>query len=161
MIKPDLHDLVSSLDATIVTALEAAVAVCVDHGHHEIRVEHLLLGLLADRRSDFATLVALHGLDLVAVRRALLARCAELRGGNRRTPVLASALTRLLDEARSKVALRGGGRKVRSADVLEALLGDPTAHEASLLVDRLRKVKGGRKLAVVPLGQLVKEAREA
>jgi type VI secretion system protein VasG len=161
VIKSDVEDLVRRLTPTSIGALETAAMLAIDGQHHEVRAEHLLLGLLAARSSDVATLVALHGIDPLAVRAVLQQRCASLRAGNRSRPIFARALMRLLDDAYWNVTVAAGARRIRSAAILATLLGDPERYEVSLLVRQLRKLRHGKRLAVLPLGDLTKEAREA
>jgi type VI secretion system protein VasG len=161
MLKRSPKDLVKALTRTSIRALEAAVLIGVEHRHQEVTVAHLVLGLLKDRGADFTTLLALHRLDLDAVKAALEAQCKPLPNGNSGKPTFSPLLLQWIEDSLEQVTLPAGETAVRSGALFTELLLHPYRYGANTLVNSLRAMPNGGRLAVVPLGDLAKEEAEA
>jgi ATP-dependent Clp protease ATP-binding subunit ClpA len=154
-------DLVKALTRTCIQALEAAAVTAVERRHYEITPAHLLIGLLQERGSDFTTLLALHHLDLDAVRTALEAQCKELPAGSAGKPIFSQVLMQWVDDSLEHVTLPAGETAVRSGALFTQLWREPARYGGYALVRALRALPNGERLAILPLGELAKEEGEA
>lgn len=154
-------DLVKALTRTCIQALEAAVVFAVERRHYDVTPSHLLLGLLQDRASDFTTILALHRLDLEAVRAALETQCKELPVGNSGKPIFSLVLLQWIDDSLEQVTLPAEETAVRSGALFTQLWREPARYGGYALVRALRALPNGERLAILPLGELAKEEGEA
>ena len=120
-----LKILVSKLGETMRGAAERAASLTMRRGHHEVDVEHLLLALLEDPRSDLAVLCRRYDIAASALQADLERELGGFRTGNSRTPVFASHLADLFEQAWLIASLEAGDRVIRSGHALLALLTAP------------------------------------
>ena len=128
-----LKVLIGKLDATCKKAAEQAVHLCVSHGHYEVDLEHLLLALLENRRSDFALLARHYDISPSGLEKELLEEISRFKSGNTRTPVFSVHLSKLLQHAWLLASLDSKASHIRSGHLLLALLTEP---DLSQLVQR-------------------------
>jgi type VI secretion system protein VasG len=120
-----LKTLITKLTDLTRQAAERAANLCMSHGHHEVDIEHLLLALLDEPRSDLSLLCKRCDVSPSGLRRDLEAALAQLPRGNTRTPVFSQRLPQWLEHAWLIASLDTQGARVRSAHLLLALLSDP------------------------------------
>lgn len=119
--------LVEKLNPTCRRALEGAAELCVRRTHPRVEVEHLLLGLLEDARSDAAPLLRHAGIATADALRDLAAALERIPGGGGGTPGFSPPLLQLLERAWSVASLRLGEGTIRTGAVLAAALDDDDA----------------------------------
>jgi type VI secretion system protein VasG len=120
-----LKTLITKLNDLTRQAAERAANLCMSHGHHEVDIEHLLLTLLDEPRSDLSLLCKRCDVSPSGLRRDLEAALAQLPQGNTRTPVFSQRLPQWLEHAWLIASLDTQVTRVRSAHLLLALLTDP------------------------------------
>lgn len=162
MIQTPPRDLLKTLTPSCIAALERAASRGVAARHHEVGIEHFLLGLLDDRESDFSAFVTSRGIAPEAVQQLLEQRCAALRGGNAGKPTFSMNLMQLFEDALLDAAVPAERAKVRSGDIFGELVRTSSRYQAGPLVEGLRQLCGrGGPLEAPPLGEQSKEGRES
>ncbi len=122
----NLKTLIAKLDPACRQAAERAASITLSHGHHEVDIEHLLLALLENPRSDLVVACRRWGVATEALQADLQRELARLRNGNTRTPVFGTRLLTLLEQAWLIASLDTLDPRIRSAHLLLALLTEPT-----------------------------------
>ncbi|WP_374426832.1 type VI secretion system ATPase TssH [Ideonella dechloratans] len=122
----NLKTLIAKLDPVCRQAAERAASITLSHGHHEVDIEHLLLALLENPRSDLVAACRRWGVAAEALQADLQRELARLRNGNTRTPVFGTRLLTLLEQAWLIASLDTLDPRIRSAHLLLALLTEPT-----------------------------------
>ena len=122
----NLKTLIAKLDPLCRQAAERAASITLSHGHHEVDIEHLLLALLENPRSDLVVACRRWGVATEALQADLQRELARLRNGNTRTPVFGTRLLTLLEQAWLIASLDTLDPRIRSAHLLLALLTEPT-----------------------------------
>jgi type VI secretion system protein VasG len=116
--------LVEKLNPTCRRALETAAEMCVKRTHYNVEVEHLLLRLLEDGRSDATPVLRYYDVSDADALRELTHALDRIEGGNAQTPALSPPLLRLLERAWLVSSLRLGEGAIRSGSLLLAALDD-------------------------------------
>ncbi len=116
--------LVSKLNTTCRRALEGAAGLCLSRSHYHVEIEHWLLKLLESADTDLNRLLRHYEVDAARVNRELTRALDALRTGNARAPELSLEILDLMREAWTFASLEGGATRIRSGDLLAALLGD-------------------------------------
>ena len=119
-----LKSVVSKLDNTTRTALEAAAGLCLARTHYDVEIEHYLLKLLDAPDSDFAGIIKQFDVDKKRVIAELSKSLDKLKSGNARTPAFSPSLYRMLTEAWSVGSLEYNADEVRSAFTILVLFTD-------------------------------------
>ena len=141
-----LKTLITKLNDTTRRCAERAASLCMARGHHEVDVEHLLLALLEDERSDLSLLCRHFDVPTSTLHRELEQALSELKTGNTRTPVFSVRLPVLFEHAWLIASLDSGSARIRSGHLLLALLTEPSL---SQLLQR-----SAPHLAGLPLAEL-------
>ncbi len=118
----NLKTLISRLSPTMKKAMEAAAALCVNRGHYEVTVEHLLSVLLEDPQGDMRLILKAYGVDHGRLTRALQGTLDMARGGNPGRPVFSPILIEWLNEGWIIASLELGHADLRSGVLLAALI---------------------------------------
>jgi type VI secretion system protein VasG len=156
----DLKALVSRLNDSARTALEAAVLLCVSRTNYHVEVEHWLMKLLEGANTDFVVLLRQFGVDEARLMRDLTRAIDGLRTGNSRQPGLSPDLVRLIREAWLVGSIDYGSSAARTGHVLCALLGDESlARIAADASDEFAKVLPDALRAQLP--QVLPKTAEA
>src|SRR5215207_720061 len=95
----DLKGLVSRLNDSARTSLEAAVQLCVSRMNYHVEIEHWLIKLLEGSNTDFVVLLRQFGVDHARLMRDLTRAIDGFQIGNARQPGLSPDLVRLIREA--------------------------------------------------------------
>ncbi|MCA6218090.1 type VI secretion system ATPase TssH [Ideonella sp. B7] len=122
----NLKTLIAKLDPVCRQAAERAASITLSHGHHEVDIEHLLLALLENPRSDLVVACRRWGVATEALQADLQRELTRLRNGNTRTPVFGTRLLTLLEQAWLIASLDTLDPRIRSGHLLLALLTEPT-----------------------------------
>ena len=120
-----LQTLIGKLNDTTRTAAERAANLCMSRGHYEVDVEHLMLALLEQPRSDLSILCQRFDVSPTALQRDLEGELGRFKNGNSRTPVFSPHLPTMLEHGWLIASLDSHLAKVRSGHLLLALLTAP------------------------------------
>jgi len=124
MATSDLRELIDRLEPGVGRALETAAATAGQHGHEEVRIEHLL-GELLEGNADSLLPGRLQaaGVDVEALRddtRRLLARVPATYGGR---PAFGESLMHWLERGLLTATLHYASQRIIGAALVEALAG--------------------------------------
>ncbi|HUI78226.1 MAG TPA: type VI secretion system ATPase TssH [Bryobacteraceae bacterium] len=119
-----LKSIVSKLDNTTRSALEAAAGLCLARTHYDVEIEHYLLKLLDAPESDFTGILKQFDVDKKRIIAELNRSLDKLKSGNARTPAFSRSLYRMLTEAWSVGSLEYNAEEVRSAFTILVLFTD-------------------------------------
>jgi type VI secretion system protein VasG len=120
----NLKALISKLNDTCRSALEAAAGLCLTRTHYDVDIEHVFLKLIEAPDSDLQRILRHYEVDQARLSRDLTRALDRLKTGNARTPALSPRVPRLISEAWSLASIDFGGTTIRSGHLLLALLGD-------------------------------------
>jgi type VI secretion system protein VasG len=118
----DLKALVSKLNPTSRTALEAAVSLCVARTNFEVDLEHLFLSLLDSPNCDVNRILAHFDVDTSRMSRDLTKALDRMKTGNGRSPTLSVRIVKLLGDAWNFASIDLRIAEVRSGALLVAAL---------------------------------------
>ncbi len=122
MTQVNLKELVGRLDDTCRSALEAAAGLCLSRTNYNIEIEHWLLKLIENDRSDLTIAAKASGVNLDKLTADLNRAIDRFKTGNGRPPALSPNVVDLIREAWLFGSIDHGVAKVRSGHVLVALL---------------------------------------
>jgi type VI secretion system protein VasG len=122
----NLKTLITKLNDLSRRAAERAASLCMARGHYEVDLEHFVLALLEQPDSDIALLARRYGVALPDLQRDLEAELSRFKSGNGRTPVFSAHLPVLLEHGWLIASLNAHTARIRSGDLLLALLTEPT-----------------------------------
>ena len=122
MTQVNLKELVGRLNPTCRSALEAAAGLCLSRTNYNIEIEHWLLKLLENDRSDLTIAAKASGANLAKLTGDLSRAIDRFKTGNGRPPALSPNVVDLIREAWLFGSIDHGIAKVRSGHVLIALL---------------------------------------
>jgi type VI secretion system protein VasG len=126
MIARDVKRLLQKLNDHTTRGLEGAAGFAVGRGHYEVAIEHLLLKLLEAGDGDLPLVLTRFDVDPGRVGEELTAQLERMRTGNTGRPVFSPALLDLIEQAWVVASVHHGLDGVRSANLLEALLANPS-----------------------------------
>jgi len=158
MVTVDIKSLLLRMNSYCASALQNAAGVCVSRTHYEITVEHLLVKLIEDQRSDWPLILRRFDIEAGRVQKALEEVLEEFKTGNAARPVFSPLLLELIQDAWLIASVDMGERKVRSGAILLAFLGKPTFFAMGRYVDVLKKI--GRDTLVNEFWTLTKSSVE-
>jgi len=122
----NLKELVGKLNDTCRTALEAAAGLCLSRTNYNIEIEHWLLKLLENDRSDLTICAKASGVDVGKMTTDLNRAIDRFKTGNGRPPALSPNVVDLVRDAWLFGSIDQGVSKVRSGHLLIAMLGSST-----------------------------------
>ncbi|HEX7048206.1 MAG TPA: type VI secretion system ATPase TssH [Gammaproteobacteria bacterium] len=123
--KTDLQSLLSRLNPYCMRALEGASGLCVNRGHYEVSVEHVLLQLLEDPQSDVPLVLWQCEIDTAQLTKGLHQELEGFKTGNPGKPVFSQTLLAWFEEAWPVSSLKLGESKMRSVALLATLTDNP------------------------------------
>ncbi|PPD34599.1 MAG: type VI secretion system ATPase TssH [Methylomonas sp.] len=141
-----LKTLIGKLNETCRTAATRAATLCVERGHYEVDIEHLLLALMEQPKSDLSVVLQRHKINKDQLETDLREKLDQFQTGNTRTPVFSLYLPKLFEHGWLIASLEPEEHNlqpVRSAHLLLALLTEP---DLSQLAYRGSKTLTGIKL---------------
>ncbi len=137
--KSNFSGLIQKLNPYCTQALEAASGVCVNRSHYEVSVEHMLLKLLEDERSDIPLLLAHFEVDSGGWKKQLQGELEQLKNGNPGKPVFSDSLQNLFEEAWVASSMHLSQTQIRSGTFLAAMADNPHRYGMSFL-DAIDKI---------------------
>ncbi len=120
----NIKALIGKLNGTMTKAMEAAAGTCIQRSHFEISVEHLLLKLLDNPRSDASVMLEALGANVESIRADVEKGLVSLKDGNFSKPRFSSILLESIAQAWNFGSLERSESKVRSGHFVVALLRD-------------------------------------
>ncbi len=120
----NLKSLISRLNDTSRSALEAAAGLCLSRTNYDVDIEHLLLKLLEASDTDIAKILRHYEIDVSRLTKDITRALDRLKTGNARTPALSPRLPRLVENAWLLASIEFGAARVRTGHLLLALLSD-------------------------------------
>ncbi len=132
-----LKTLIGKLNDPCRRAAERAANLTLSRGHFEVEIEHLLLALLEQPKSDLSLLARHFDVAATALQNDLERELARFATGNTRTPVFGSRMPALLEHAWLIASLEAATARIRSGHLLLALLTDPSLGQLAQRVSPL------------------------
>jgi type VI secretion system protein VasG len=127
----EAKSILKRLTRTCTAALEAAAAQCVAARHYEVTLEHLLMVLLDDAKSDLAFLAMHYDLDPSQLRATLQRSLTELRSGNAGKPVFSPLLLEWMQDSFLVGSMDYGYSRIRSGVLFMRLVQMPSRYTQS------------------------------
>ena len=140
MITVDIKSLLTRMNNLCTATLQNAAGLCVSRTHYEVSVEHFLLKLLEDARSDVPLILHRFGLDAGRLQKALEEALEDFKTGNAGKPVFSPLLLELAQDAWMVASIDWGERKIRSGAMLAALLAKPAFFASGRYIDLLKGI---------------------
>jgi type VI secretion system protein VasG len=119
-----LRSLISRLNDSSRSSLEAAIAMCVSRGHHHVDLEHFLLRLIEQVDGDVANILRHFDVDTSRLTRDLSRGLDRFQTGNTRAPAFAHRVLSWLAKAWLCASVDFEASRVRSGHILLAALRD-------------------------------------
>jgi type VI secretion system protein VasG len=132
----NLKSLISRLNDTSRSALEAAAGLCLSRTNYDVDLEHLLLKLVEAPDTDLAKILRHYEIDASRLTRDLTRSLDRLKTGNARTPALTPRIPRLVENAWLLASIEFGAARVRSGHLLLALLSNEEMARLALEISR-------------------------
>ena len=123
MAQLNLKNLVSKLDDTCRSTLEAAAGFALSRTNYDVEVEHWLLKLIDRQTSDVAIILSHFEVDSGRLSQDISRQIDRFKTGNGRAPALAPNIVKIIREAWLVASLEHGASAIRSGHLLLALLG--------------------------------------
>jgi len=120
----NIKALIGQLNPALTTSVEAAAGTCIQRTHYEISVEHCLLKLMDNPKSDIPLILTGMGCDVEVVKNEINAGLEQLKTGNYSKPRFSPILLECFAQGWNFGSLERGEKKIRSGHVLVALLRD-------------------------------------
>lgn len=117
--------LMGRLNAFCTRAFTTAAGVCMSRANYEVTVEHVVQVLLEDTKSDAVQILNHYEIDPNRVVRGVTKTIEGFKTGNSGRPVFSPILFDWLKEAWLYASLEYGQAEIRSANLLQAILGKP------------------------------------
>ncbi len=140
MVNVDTKSLLLRLNDFCTNTLQAGAGLCVSRTHYEVSVEHFLLKLLEDSRSDLSLILSKFEIDPGGMQKKIEAAIEEFKTGNSGKPVFSPRLLDLFQDGWMISSIELEERKIRSGAVLIALLSRPLAYITGNYADILKKI---------------------
>ncbi len=158
MITVDIKFLLIHLNPFCTNVLQSAAGLCVSRTHYEVTVEHFLVKLLDESRSDWPLIFRQFDLDPGRVKKALEQTLEEFKTGNAAKPVFSPILIELVQDAWMAASIDLGEKSIRSGAILLAFLAKPTFFASGRYVDLLKTI--GREALTAQFWNITKQSVE-
>ena len=120
----NLKSLISKLNDTTRSAMEAAAGLCLSRTHYDIEIEHFLLKLFDSSDCDFAKILRFFEVDKSRLAGELARSLDKLKSGNARTPWLSPTILKMMSEAWTIGSIDYDAGQIRSGFTILALAGN-------------------------------------
>ncbi|MEA1967666.1 MAG: type VI secretion system ATPase TssH [Thermodesulfobacteriota bacterium] len=140
MVNVDTKSLLIHLNDFCTNTLQGGAGLCVSRTHYEVSVEHFLLKLLEDSRSDLSLIFQKFEIEPGAVQKKIEAALEEFKTGNSGKPVFSPRLLDLFQDGWMISSIELEERKIRSGAVLLAVLSRPLSYITGNYADLLKKI---------------------
>jgi type VI secretion system protein VasG len=143
MVNVDTKSLLLHLNGFCTNTLQAGAGLCVARTHYEVSVEHFILKLLEDSRSDLSMIFQQFEVDPGFVQKKIEAALEEFKTGNSGKPVFSPRLLDLFQDGWMVASIELEQEKIRSGAILLALLERPLSYITGNYADLLKKINKG------------------
>ncbi len=140
MVNVDTKSLLLRLNDFCTNTLQAGAGLCVSRTNYEVSVEHFLLKLLEDSRSDLSLILQKFEIDPGGLQKKIEAAIEEFKTGNSGKPVFSPRLLDLFQDGWMISSIELEERKIRSGAVLIAILSRPLSYITGNYADILKKI---------------------
>ncbi len=158
MVNVDTKSLLLHLNDFCTNTLQSGAGLCVSRTHYEVSVEHFLLKLLQDSRSDLSIIFQKFDIDPGNVQKKVEAALEEFKTGNSGKPVFSPRLLDLFQDGWMMSSIELDERKIRSGGILCALLSRPLSYISGSYGDILKKIN--RETLVEQFWAITKDSAE-
>ena len=140
MVNVDTKSLLLHLNDFCTNTLHTGAGLCVSRTHYEVSVEHFILKLLEDARSDLSMIFQQFEIETGAVQKKIEIALEEFKTGNSGKPVFSPRLLDLFQDGWMIASIELEERKIRSGAILLALLARPHSYISGNYADILKKI---------------------
>ncbi|MFO7752650.1 MAG: type VI secretion system ATPase TssH [Desulfobacteraceae bacterium] len=140
MVDVDTKSLLFRLNDFCTNTLQAGAGLCVSRAHYEVSVEHFLLKLLDNSRSDFSLILEEFDIEPGMLKQKIEAALEEFQAGNSGKPVFSPRLLDLFQDGWMISSIELDERKIRSGAVVLAILSRPLSYISGNYADVLKKI---------------------
>lgn len=140
MVNVDTKSLLLHLNDFCTHTLQAGAGLCVSRTHYEVSVEHFILKLLEDSRSDLAMIFQQFDIETGAVQKKIETALEEFKTGNSGKPVFSPRLLDLFQDGWMISSIELDEKKIRSGAILLAILSRPLSYITGNYADLLKKI---------------------
>lgn len=140
MVTVDTKSLLLHLNDFCTNILQAGAGLCVSRTHYEVSVEHFLLKLLEDSRSDMSMICGQFEIEPGLLQKKISAAIEEFKTGNSGKPVFSPRLLDLFQDGWMVSSIELSETKIRSGAILLALLSRPLSYISGNYADILKKI---------------------
>ena len=140
MVNVDLKALLLQLNEYSTNTLHSSAGLAVSRSHYEVSVEHFIVKLLDDSRSDWPLILQQFDIEPGMLMKQLGEVLEDYKTGNSGKPVFSPLLLDLIQDTWLIASIDLGDRKIRSGVVLLALLSKPAAYATGRYVDLLKQI---------------------
>ena len=158
MVNVDTKSLLLHLNDFCTNTLQSGAGLCVSRTHYEVSVEHFLLKLLEDSRSDLSIIFQKFDIDPGSVQKKIEAALEDFKTGNSGKPVFSPRLLDLFQDGWMMSSIELDERKIRSGGILCALLSRPLSYISGSYGDILKKIN--RETLVEQFWAITKDSAE-
>jgi type VI secretion system protein VasG len=140
MVNVDTKSLLLHLNDFCTNTLQAGAGLCVSRTHYDVSVEHFILKLLEDPRSDLSLIFQQFDIEPGLVQKKIEGALEEFKTGNSGKPVFSPRLLDLFQDGWMIASIELEERKIRSGAILLALLERPLSYISGNYADALKSV---------------------
>ncbi|NLC35909.1 MAG: type VI secretion system ATPase TssH [Alcaligenaceae bacterium] len=155
----DFKPLVDRLNPTCRDALENAAGLCLNRTHYEITIEHMLVRLVEDPRSDVQLILKQAGIDPGRMQRALEQALESFKSGNSGRPQFSPQLPDLFADAWLIASVDLYEGSIRSGALLAAFVARASFYASGNYASLLSDLDKNKTIAL--LGEVAAASREA
>jgi type VI secretion system protein VasG len=141
MIDIQLKPMLKRLNRFCTRSLEAAAGLCVSRGHYEVTVEHMLLKLTEDPKTDAALVFPHFEVDPARFQRSLQRSVEGFRSGNAGKPVFSPILIQWFQDAWLLASIELSLAEIRSG-VLLLVAASNSARYLADDIPEMEKIRG-------------------
>nr|WP_319490557.1 type VI secretion system ATPase TssH [uncultured Desulfobacter sp.] len=140
MVNVDIKSLLSRLNDFCTNTLQAGAGLCVSRTHYEVTVEHFILKVVEDPRSDISLILKQFEIESGTVIKQIETAIEELKTGNSSRPVFSPRLLDLFQDAWMVASIELEENDIRSGAILLALLERPQSYVSGSYDALLKKI---------------------
>jgi type VI secretion system protein VasG len=155
----EFKSLVDRLNPTCRDALENAAGICLNRTHYEITIEHMLVRLLEDPRSDVQLVLKQAGIDPGRAQRALEQSIEGFKSGNSGRPQFSALLPELFADAWLIASVELYEGSIRSGALLAAFVARSSFYASGTYTSLLADLDKSKTVQL--LGQIAGASRES
>jgi type VI secretion system protein VasG len=159
MVNVDTKSLLLHLNDFCTNILQAGAGLCVSRTHYEVSVEHFILKLMEDSRSDVSMICQQFDIEPGLVQKKIGRTLEEFKTGNSGKPVFSPRLLDLFQDGWMIASIELEENKIRSGAILLALLSRPLSYVTGNYADILKTIN--KDTLVSKFWSITKESAES